>query len=77
MEPQFSRDTSAGKIESRLCLLCAAEMVAVRVTPARLGINARTYECLQCNRVEKVFEAADPIKSTVLGWLFGELRTPT
>jgi hypothetical protein len=77
MEHHFSRDISTGKIEPRICLMCAAEMVPVRVAPARLGINARTFECVQCNRVEKVLEAADPIKSTVLGWLFGELRAPT
>ena len=63
--------------EPRLCPLCASEMVGVRVTPARLGINARTFECLQCNRVEKVLEAADPIQSNVVGWLFGELKRPT
>jgi hypothetical protein len=63
--------------EPRLCLMCAAEMVGVGATPARLGINARTFECLQCNRVEKVLEVADPIQSNVIGWLFGELRRPT
>jgi hypothetical protein len=77
MEDHFSWDTSAGRIEPRRCLMCAAEMVAARVAPARLGINARTFECPQCNHVEKVLEAADPIKSSVLGWLVGELRAPT
>lgn len=77
MEHHFSRDISTGKINPRLCKMCAAGMVAVRVTPARLGINARTFECLQCHRVEKVLEAADPIQSNVLGWLFGELKPPT
>ena len=77
MEHHFSRDISTGRIESRLCLMCASEMVAVRVAPARLGINARTFECLQCSRVEKVLEAADPIRSNVIGWLFGELKRPT
>ncbi|MBX9646016.1 MAG: response regulator [Xanthobacteraceae bacterium] len=57
--------------------MCAAAMVSARITPARLGINARTFECLHCNHVEKVLEAADPIQSNVLGWLFGELKPPT
>ena len=77
MEHHFSRDISTGRIESRSCLLCGSEMVAVGVAPARLGINARTFECLLCSRVEKVLEAADPIQSDVIGWLFGELKRPT
>ncbi len=77
MEHHFSRDISTGKIEPRTCLMCASEMVAIRVTPARPGINARTFECLQCERVEKVLESADPIQSSVIGWLFGELKAPT
>ena len=77
MEHHFSRDISTGKIESRLCLMCASEMVAVWLTPARLGINAQAFECLQCHHVEKVLEASDPIHSDVIGWLFGELKPPT
>ncbi|SDJ83841.1 hypothetical protein SAMN05444171_0600 [Bradyrhizobium lablabi] len=77
MGHHFSRDISTGKIASRICPMCAAEMVAARITPARLGINARTFECRQCNHVERILEAADPIQSDVLGWLSGELRPPT
>ena len=77
MQHHFSRELSSGKITPRLCQLCAAEMVSARLTPARLGINARTFECPQCSHVEKVLEAADPIQSNVIGWLFGELRPPT
>jgi hypothetical protein len=77
MEHHFSRDISTGKINPRLCKMCAAAMVSARITPARLGINARTFECPQCDHVEKVLEAADPIQSNVLGWLFGELKPPT
>jgi hypothetical protein len=77
MEHHFSRDISTGKINPRLCKMCAAVMVSTRIAPARLGINARTFECQQCNYVEKVLEAADPIQSNVLGWLFGELKPPT
>ena len=77
MEHHVSHDTFTGKIDARLCQMCSAEMVAARVTPARLGISARTFECLRCNHVEKVLEAADPMQSNVTGWLFGELRRPT
>ena len=77
MEHHFSRDISTGKIDPRICKVCAAEMASTRIAPARLGINARTFECLHCHYVEKVLESADPIQSNVLGWLFGELRPPT
>jgi hypothetical protein len=76
MEHHFSRDISTGKIKPRICLVCSAEMGSVRIAPARLGINARTFECPQCNHV-KILEAADPIQSNVIGWLFGELKPPT
>ena len=61
MGHHVSHDTSTGKIDARLCQMCSAEMVAARVTPALLGINARTFECLRCNHVEKVLEATDPM----------------
>ena len=77
MEHHFSRDISTGKINPRLCKMCASEMVSAWIVPARLGINARTFECLHCHHIEKVLESADPIQSNVLGWLFGELRPPT
>ena len=77
MEHHFSRDITTGEIKPRICQMCACEMVAALIAPARLGINARTFECIQCNHVEKVLEAADPIQSNVIGWLLGELRRPT
>ncbi|MEO8318127.1 MAG: response regulator [Bradyrhizobium sp.] len=77
MEPHFSRDFETGKIEPRFCPMCTAQMASARISPARLGINSRTFECLQCNHVEKVLESADPIQSNVLGWLFGELKAPS
>ena len=77
MDHHFSHDTFTGKIDARLCKICSAEMVLARITPARLGINARTFECLRCKHTEKVLEAADPMQSNAIGWLFGELRRPT
>ena len=77
MEQHFSRDISTGKIIPRMCRACAAGMISVQIMPARIGINERTFECLECHHVEKVLEAADPIQSDVLGWLFGELKPPT
>ena len=77
MEQHFSPDHTTSKIEGRTCLTCKAQMVLARVTPARLGFNSLTFECVRCACVEKVIETADPIQSDVLGWLLGELRPPT
>jgi len=49
-----------------------------RIMPGRLKFDLRTFECVNCDHVEKTLVAADPIGSSdVLGWLLGELRSPT
>lgn len=77
MEFHFSLEKSTGKVNHRPCKMCATAMVLARITQARLGINARNFECPQCKHVEKVLEPADPMQSNVLGWLLGELKPPT
>jgi hypothetical protein len=63
-------------IESPACPKCQASMVLARTMPGRLNLDARTFECVKCDHVEKLLMAADPIDSDVLGWLLGELRLP-
>jgi hypothetical protein len=77
MDHHFSLENSIGGIESRRCTRCEAELVLVRITPARLGFNSQTFECIRCDHFEKVLIAADPVQSDVLGWLLGELRPPS
>ena len=48
MEHHFSEDPT-GSVNPRVCQMCAGEMVAARIVPARLGINARSFECPHCN----------------------------
>jgi hypothetical protein len=53
-------------------------MMLARIIPGRLNFDLRTFECIKCDHVEKVLVATDPIKSPdALGWLLGELRSPT
>jgi ssDNA-binding Zn-finger/Zn-ribbon topoisomerase 1 len=64
-------------IESQECPKCRGPMMLSRITPGRLKFDVRTFECVKCEHVEKVFAPIDPIQSDVLGWLLGELRAPT
>jgi hypothetical protein len=77
MNHHFSVESPANEIEGRRCARCEAQMVLARITPARLGFNSQAFECVQCGHLEKVLIAADPIQSDVLGWLLGELRSPS
>lgn len=49
-------------------------MVLSRIVPGRLKFDLRTFECFECDHIEKVLVAIDPIQSNVLGWFLGELR---
>jgi hypothetical protein len=51
-------------------------MVMARIAPARLGFVSQTFECVQCDHVEKVLSATDSGQSSVLGWLLGGLKPP-
>jgi ssDNA-binding Zn-finger/Zn-ribbon topoisomerase 1 len=64
-------------IESPECPKCQGPMMLSRIRPRRLNFDARTFECVKCDHVEKVLVATDPMHSDVLGWLLGELRSPT
>ena len=41
------------------------------------GFDYRTFECQKCGRVQTMVAASDPMKSSVHGWLAGELKRPT
>ena len=41
------------------CPLCQAEMMLTRTMPARVGFDFRTFECPECDRVEKVIVGND------------------
>jgi hypothetical protein len=53
-------------------------MILARIKPGRLNFDLRTFECVKCNHIEKTLVATDSIRSAdALGWLLGELRSPT
>ena len=76
MNHHASLENSNNEIEGRRCARCEAELVLVRITPARLGFNSQAFECVRCGHLEKVLIAADPIQSDALGWLLGKLGPP-
>ena len=76
MEHHFPPGNSTDRIESRRCMMCQGQMVLARTTPARLGFDFQTFECVQCSHVEKVLVAAGPSQSNVLGWPLGEFNPP-
>ena len=44
------------EIEAHPCATCQAPMVLTRVNTARLSIDVHTFECFNCDNVEKVME---------------------
>jgi hypothetical protein len=67
------------EIERPACPKCQAQMLLVRIVPARLGTDLHTFECAVCDHVLKTLTAyEDPMKSRALGrWLEGDLRSLT
>jgi hypothetical protein len=52
-------------------------MMLAHIELGFMNFQPRAFECFKCDHVEKVLVAADPMHSDVLGWLLGELRSPT
>jgi hypothetical protein len=70
--------TSPIVVESDPCPKCQGSMILARIKPGRLNFDLRTFECVKCNHIEKTLVATDSIRSAdALGWLLGELRSPT
>ncbi|WP_249165435.1 response regulator [Bradyrhizobium sp. AUGA SZCCT0431] len=63
-------------IERPRCLHCQARMMLERVSPGPIGFQHRLFECPKCDHVQTSVIVSDPLKSKVVGWLGGELRTP-
>jgi hypothetical protein len=56
------------------CSRCQARMMLARISPGPSGFELRTFDCSQCDHVEKVAIASDPAKSGDVGWLVSELQ---
>jgi hypothetical protein len=64
-------------IQRLRCPKCRTRMMLSRISPGPAGFELRTFDCAKCDHVEKIAIASDPMKSGGVGWLVGELRTPT
>jgi hypothetical protein len=47
-----------------------------RISPGKHGYEERTFECVTCQRVEKLSFAIDPVKTDAVGWRAGQLKPP-
>jgi hypothetical protein len=51
-EPQLR--FASGKVEDRCCIKCQAPMTLSRINTARLDFDVRTFECFNCDNLDKV-----------------------
>jgi hypothetical protein len=52
-------------------------MKLARTSPGPTGFELRTFDCSNCDNVEQIAIASDPMNSYAVGWFTGELRPPT
>jgi hypothetical protein len=64
-------------IQRLRCPKCQTRMTLARILPGPTGFELRTFDCSSCDHVEKIAIASDPTKSGDVGWLVGELQSPT
>jgi hypothetical protein len=61
-------------IDRPRCPKCQGRMMLARIEPGPADL--RTFECPKCAHVQKTL-VEDPMKSSVTGWLNGELGSQT
>jgi uncharacterized Zn finger protein len=72
-QPTSPRRASA----SRRCPQCEAPAAIQRATPGRSGFEHLTLRCPNCGNISEAQVQTDPMKSTAVGWLSGDLHAPT
>ena len=45
---------ASNKVESHPCANCQAPMVLTRIKTARLAVDVRTFECFNCDSIDKI-----------------------
>jgi hypothetical protein len=63
-------------IQRLRCPKCQTRMMLSRISPGPTGFELRTFDCSNCEHVEKIAITSDPMKSGDVGWLVGELQPP-
>jgi hypothetical protein len=66
-EPELS------PIQRPRCPKCQTRMRTAGVSDGPNGVENRAFECAKCGHTEIKVLASDPLRSSVLGWLSGEL----
>jgi hypothetical protein len=56
------------------CPKCRARLTLAGIAPGPSGFELRTFECTQCDYVEKLAIDLDATKSGDVAWLVGELQ---
>jgi hypothetical protein len=64
-------------MERLRCQTCQTRMNLAQISPGPTGFELRTFDCARCGYIEKIAIASDPMKSGDVGWLVGELKSPT
>jgi hypothetical protein len=72
----FPSGRSPTRIERPHWSRCTSRMTLARIGPGPMGFEHRGFECPKCNSVQNEVVASDPMKSTSVGWLAGEIRAP-
>jgi tRNA(Ile2) C34 agmatinyltransferase TiaS len=63
-------------LEHPRCPRCQRRMKLENVSPGSKGFEHRLFECSKCDHAETRAVPSDPIKSSAVQWLAGELRAP-
>lgn len=71
-------DPPLSAVERPRCTHCQARMNLARIAPGLAGYELRTFECVNCNRVQRTLVVTDPLSSDarVRKWLKGQLKSP-
>ena len=62
-------------IERPRCPKCQNRMMLARIEPGANRSDLRTFECPKCEYVHKML-VEDPLKSSHIGWMAGDLKPP-
>ena len=60
-------------IQRPRCPTCQIRMFSLGIVDGPEGYETRIFECLKCRHSEAKQYACDPLQTSVVGWLSGEL----
>ena len=63
-------------IERPRCQHCQTRTMLARIAPGPAGYELRTFECPECDRLQRILLVSDPMSGDARGWLRGELKSP-